>query len=90
MNRHLILLSSLLFLQIPSFPIQAASSIAQNSICKIEREDEFYSNKELQTLASKITVKVIGDNNSGSGTIIGKQGNNYLVLTNAHVLQGVN
>ncbi|MEO1374537.1 MAG: tetratricopeptide repeat-containing serine protease family protein, partial [Cyanobacteria bacterium J06635_10] len=91
MNRHLILLSSLLLLQIPTFTLKAApSSLAQNSICKIEREDEFYSTKELETLASRITVKVIGDNNSGSGTLIGKQGNNYLVLTNSHVIQGVN
>ncbi|MGB3637250.1 MAG: trypsin-like peptidase domain-containing protein [Rivularia sp. (in: cyanobacteria)] len=91
MNCHHYLLSSLLFLQIPTFPIEAAPlSIAQNSTCKIEREDEFYSTKELQTLANKITVKVIGDRNGGSGTLIGKQGNNYLVLTNSHVVQGVN
>ena len=91
MNRHLILISSLLLLQIPAIPIKAAyPPIAQNSICKIEQEDEFYSTKELQTLANKITVKVIGDNNGGSGTLIGKQGNNYLVLTNYHVVQGVN
>ncbi len=91
MNHKLILLSSLLLLQIPTIPIKAAPpSIAQNSICKIEREQEEYSTKELQTLANKITVKVIGDNNGGSGTLIGKQGNNYLVLTNSHVIQGVN
>ncbi|MDY6899359.1 MAG: tetratricopeptide repeat-containing serine protease family protein, partial [Cyanobacteriota bacterium] len=90
MNHKLILLSSLLLLQIPT-PIKAAPpSIAQNSICKIEREQEEYSTKELQTLANKITVKIIGDNNGGSGTLIGKQGNNYLVLTNSHVIQGVN
>ena len=91
MNRNLILISSLLLLQIPTLPIKAAPpSIAQNPTCQIEREEEFYSTKELQTLANKITVKVIGDNNGGSGTLIGKQGNNYLVLTNSHVVQGVN
>ncbi|MEO0843358.1 MAG: tetratricopeptide repeat protein [Cyanobacteria bacterium J06643_5] len=91
MNRKLILLSSLLLLQIPTIPIKAAPlSIAQNSICKIEREEEEYSTEELKILANKITVKVIGDNNGGSGTLIGKQGNNYLVLTNSHVVQGVN
>ncbi len=90
MNRNLIFLSSLLLLQIP-IPIKAApASIAQNSICRIEREEEFYSTKQLQTLANKITVKIIGDRNGGSGTLIGKQGNNYLVLTNSHVIQGVN
>ncbi|MEO1375512.1 MAG: tetratricopeptide repeat-containing serine protease family protein, partial [Cyanobacteria bacterium J06635_10] len=90
MNRNLIFLSFLLLLQIPAFPIKAAPpSIAQNSTCKIEHEDEFYSTKELQNLANKITVKVIGDRNGGSGTLIGKQGNNYLVVTNSHVIQGV-
>ncbi len=91
MNHNLILLSSLLLFQIPTVSIKAAPpSIAQNSICQIEREEEFYSTKELQTLANQITVKVIGDNNGGSGTLIGKQGNNYLVLTNSHVVRGVN
>jgi tetratricopeptide (TPR) repeat protein len=93
MNLNHYLLSSLLLLQIPTIPIKAAPpSIAHNSICKIEAEGEgeFYSTKELQTLANQITVKVIGDNNGGSGTLIGKQGNNYLVLTNSHVVQGVN
>ncbi|MGB6297665.1 MAG: serine protease [Rivularia sp. (in: cyanobacteria)] len=91
MNRHHYLISSLLLLQIPTIPIKAASpSTVKNSTCKIEREEEFYSTKELQTLANKITVKIIGDRNGGSGTLIGKQGNNYLVLTNSHVIQGVN
>ena len=94
MNRNLILIPSLLLLQIPTFPIQAASpSIAKNSICNIQIEDEIdgiYSTQELQALANKITVKVIGDNNGGSGTLIGKQGNNYLVLTNSHVVRGTN
>ncbi|MEL7243587.1 MAG: serine protease [Cyanobacteria bacterium J06573_2] len=91
MNRNLIFISFLLLFQIPSIPIKAASpSTVKNSTCKIEREDEFYSTEELQILANKITVKVIGDNNGGSGTLIGKQGNNYLVLTNSHVIQGVN
>ena len=94
MNYKLILIPSLLLLQIPTFPIQAASpSIAKNSICNIQIEDEIdgiYSTQELQALANKITVKVIGDNNGGSGTLIGKQGNNYLVLTNSHVVRGTN
>ncbi|MGF1675960.1 MAG: tetratricopeptide repeat protein [Rivularia sp. (in: cyanobacteria)] len=89
MNRNLILVSSLLLLQIPTSINAAPPSIAQNSTCKIEREEEEYSTKELQTLANKITVKVIGDNNGGSGTLIGKQGNSYLILTNYHVIQGV-
>ncbi len=61
-----------------------------NHICEIEREEELLSPQKMQTLASQITVKVTGDNNGGSGTFLGKQGNSYLVLTNAHVVRGVN
>jgi tetratricopeptide (TPR) repeat protein/S1-C subfamily serine protease len=35
-------------------------------------------------------LRVIGDNNGGSGTIFAKKGNSYLVVTNSHVLLGVN
>ena len=61
-----------------------------NNICEIESEEEFLSPQEMQTLANQITVKVTGDNNGGSGTFLAKQGNSYLVLTNAHVVRGVN
>ncbi|MFM6024740.1 MAG: serine protease, partial [Dolichospermum sp.] len=40
--------------------------------------------------AKQITVKIIGNNNGGSGTIFAQQGNSYLVVTNSHVLLGVN
>ncbi|MGK7933710.1 MAG: tetratricopeptide repeat protein [Microcystaceae cyanobacterium] len=33
-----------------------------------------------------ITVEITTNNNRGSGTLIGKQGNTYLVLTNNHVI----
>mgnify|MGYP001801848601 FL=1 len=61
-----------------------------NNICEIESEEDFLSPQQMQTLANKITVKVTGDNNGGSGTFLAKQGNSYLVLTNAHVVRGVN
>lgn len=50
----------------------------------------FLSAAEVKEIAKKITVKVIGDNNGGSGTLIAKKGDNYLVLTNARALRGVN
>ena len=96
MNRHIFLISSLLLLQFPTSAIEISSTnkvnaLSKQSYCQIEPENgEFLSNKQLQTLASQITVKVIGDNNGGSGTLIGKQGNNYLVVTNSHVMRGVN
>ena len=90
------ILSSLLLLQNPTFAAKSPHSVSQTATktpnCEIEPEEEEgeYSQQQLQTLASRITMRVIGDNNGGSGTIIGKRANRYLIVTNSHVIQGVN
>ncbi|HIK04961.1 MAG TPA: tetratricopeptide repeat protein [Trichormus sp. M33_DOE_039] len=95
MKKTIILITSLLFLPFPSFAIKTSSytvAKADNSTCEITAENGEtgeYSEQQLKTLASRITVRVRGDNNGGSGTLLGKQGNNYLVLTNSHVIRGV-
>ena len=35
--------------------------------------------------AQQITVRITANNNGGSGVLIAKKGNSYLILTNAHV-----
>ncbi|MBD2777460.1 tetratricopeptide repeat protein [Iningainema tapete] len=98
MNKIIALISSLLLLPFPVLAWEIGShSFSQvargNSNCEIEPENgesAEYSEKQLQTLASRITVRVIGDHNGGSGTILAKQGNTYLVVTNSHVIRGVN
>ncbi|MGB3208718.1 MAG: tetratricopeptide repeat protein [Crinalium sp.] len=45
---------------------------------------------KLRSLAQAITVKITTSDNGGSGTLIAKQGQTYLVLTNAHVVTGDN
>ncbi|MBD2212788.1 serine protease [Nostoc linckia FACHB-104] len=96
MNKFIALISTVLLLPYPTFALEIASNpssqpASESSYCQLEAENgEFLSEKQLQSLASKITVKVTGDNNGGSGTLLGKQGNSYLVLTNAHVVRGVN
>lgn len=52
---------------------------------------EKISDEKLKNIAKNITVKISDHNENsntqmGSGTIIGKQGDRYLVITNAHVL----
>jgi tetratricopeptide (TPR) repeat protein len=47
------------------------------------------SPEELQRLAAAITVKVIGGEAGGSGTIIRKVGSTYTVVTNQHVLRAI-
>ena len=46
------------------------------------------STRYLQKVAESITVKVISGNSNGSGTLIRKYGDNYIILTNHHVLTG--
>ncbi len=46
------------------------------------------STEYLQKVAESISVKVIAGNSNGSGTLIKKNGSNYAVLTNQHVLTG--
>ncbi|MBD2337483.1 serine protease [Calothrix sp. FACHB-156] len=96
MNKFIALVSTLLILPYPTLALEIASNpssqpASESSYCQLEAENgDLLSEKQLQSLASKITVKVTGDNNGGSGTLLGKQGNSYLVLTNAHVVRGVN
>ncbi|MBD2142794.1 tetratricopeptide repeat protein [Anabaena sp. FACHB-1250] len=98
MNRNLAIISSLLFLSFPPLTLaNVPHSLAQTitpATCNIKPDNpesgEYDSPQKLQTLAKQITVRVMGDNNSGSGTILAKKGNSYLVVTNSHVLLGVN
>ncbi|MBW4636158.1 MAG: serine protease [Iphinoe sp. HA4291-MV1] len=98
MNKTIVLIASLLFLPFPTFAVATSNiavsqAVSNTSSCEIKAENGEsgeYSEKQLQTLANHITVRVIGDNNGGSGTLLAKQGNTYLVLTNSHVVRGVN
>lgn len=97
MNKKILFISLLLLIQHPSLALQDANSVAQGvsdkSSCDVQPEKGEtgeYSDKQLQTLASRITVRIIGDNNGASGTIIARKGNNYLVLTNNHVIRDSN
>lgn len=42
---------------------------------------------KIQQIADSITVKVLSKNFLGSGTLLKKAGNSYIVITNAHVLR---
>ncbi|MBD2441669.1 tetratricopeptide repeat protein [Dolichospermum sp. FACHB-1091] len=51
-----------------------------------ETTKKVLSSAQLQDLAKSITVKVLTKNGSASGTLIAKNGNNYTILTNDHVI----
>lgn len=46
------------------------------------------SDNAVNAYAQEITVRIQTNNNQGSGTLLTKQNNQYLVLTNAHVIRG--
>jgi hypothetical protein len=93
MRYTIALICSLLFIPLSSLALESSSHSSEATLtdnCKIEPENgEFFDEKQMQSIASRITVRVMGDNNGGSGTVIAKQKNTYLVLTNAHVIRDV-
>ncbi|PNK04599.1 hypothetical protein CEP12_12725, partial [Cylindrospermopsis raciborskii S14] len=99
MKNKSILLSSLLitYLHAPALANSFntnSTNVNDASTCNIKPEKvnesgATYSKKQLEIIANQITVRVIGNNNYGSGTIISKRENSYLVLTNSHLLLGV-
>jgi S1-C subfamily serine protease len=82
MKSYLPIIASLFLVSTPLMPLVIASEIeiiAQNINPYIKNN-----------IAREISVKITSAENGGSGVIIGKQDNTYLVLTNNHVLRDVN
>ncbi len=77
-----ILLSTLLFVP-PALSLERTDPpdgrVAQNV------NSELLSPQEVRQTAQQITVRISSNNSGGSGVLIAKKGNSYLVLTNAHV-----
>ena len=48
-------------------------------------DSETLSPQAVRQTAQQITVRITANNNGGSGVLIAKKGNSYLILTNAHV-----
>jgi tetratricopeptide (TPR) repeat protein/S1-C subfamily serine protease len=57
-----------------------AAQIADNSSSQAESQTA-------QSVAAKVTVRIRVGQGFGSGVLLGKKGNTYLVLTNAHVVR---
>ncbi|MBD2140296.1 tetratricopeptide repeat protein [Anabaena sp. FACHB-1250] len=76
----LICTGSLLIVPQQLLLIPATQVTAQETTKKV------LSSAQLQDLAKSITVKILTKNGSASGTLIAKNGNNYTILTNDHVI----
>ena len=66
-----------------------AIQIAQTIDSELQQLDEAQDKDKVKAkvngIAKDITVRITSANNGGSGVLIAKKGNTYLVLTNAHV-----
>ena len=77
----LILLFSLLPQPGLTLVTPAAGNISNDRILTAQGDQALTEEQFLQ----RVTVKITSETNRGSGTIIAKKGDNYLILTNAHV-----
>ncbi len=80
-TRHLLIALSLSTFTIAN--ILHYTTLAQPNQSEIEP----LTTATAQQAAAKITVRIQAGESGGSGVIIGKKGNTYLVLTNAHVVR---
>ncbi|WP_310411869.1 tetratricopeptide repeat protein [Chamaesiphon sp. OTE_8_metabat_110] len=77
-----ILLSTLLFVP-PAWSLERVDT-SDGSIAQIA-DSEPLSPQAVRQTAQRITVRITANNSGGSGVLIAKKGNSYLILTNAHV-----
>ena len=65
----------------------SATQIVQKSDPELQQLDEAQkqASTKVDRIAKDITVRISSANNGGSGVLIAKKGNTYLILTNAHV-----
>jgi tetratricopeptide (TPR) repeat protein/S1-C subfamily serine protease len=83
MKTATILIASLLLTHIP---LQLATAQATPPDTQIE-PGSLLTPQQVQQRAKNITVRITSENNGGSGVIIAKKGDKYLILTNAHVVR---
>jgi tetratricopeptide (TPR) repeat protein/S1-C subfamily serine protease len=83
MQTAAILIASLVLTHIP---LQLATAQAIPPDTRIAQEG-LLTPQEVQQRAKNITVRITSENNGGSGVIIAKKGDKYLILTNAHVVR---
>jgi S1-C subfamily serine protease len=84
-TRHLLIalsISTFTIANIPQYTILAQPDRPE--------EPESLTTTTAQQVAAKITVRIQVGQSGGSGVIIGKKANTYLVLTNAHVVRDPN
>ncbi|MFM6104687.1 MAG: trypsin-like peptidase domain-containing protein [Sphaerospermopsis kisseleviana] len=97
MKRQIAIISCLLLLPYPVSAIETQIKTTKltpiSQKCKLQPADPLngiYSNRQLETIAKQITVRVRDKERGASGTIFARKGNSYLVVTNSHVVRRIN
>jgi tetratricopeptide (TPR) repeat protein/S1-C subfamily serine protease len=98
MKLHLAIITCIFLLPLPVLGEITHSKTSKPPIpdkCQLKQEDQdpetgAYSETQLQQLVRQITVKVRGERDVASGTILAQAGNSYLVVTNSHVVRRIN
>jgi tetratricopeptide (TPR) repeat protein len=85
-NPYMAWITSLVLLS-TSMPVMALSP-AQAKPAGIEGMAQTAPEETLEQIAQRATVRIVTGQNKGSGTIIAKRDNTYLILTNSHVVRG--
>jgi tetratricopeptide (TPR) repeat protein/S1-C subfamily serine protease len=85
-NPSIALISSLLLLS-ASMPVMAISPTHLKPV-GIKGMAQTAPEETLEQIAQRATVRIVTGQNKGSGTIISKRNNTYLILTNSHVVRG--
>jgi tetratricopeptide (TPR) repeat protein/S1-C subfamily serine protease len=87
MSNPYIAWASCLVLLSTSTPVMAISP-AHPKPAGMEGMAQTAPEETLEQIAQRATVRIVIGQNKGSGTLIGKRGNIYLVLTSSHVVRG--
>ena len=98
MKRQIAMISCLLLLPYPVSATETQTKTTKlltqtSQRCKLQPanpENGIYSDRQLQTIAKQITVRVRDKERGASGTIFARKGNSYLVVTNSHVVRRIN
>jgi tetratricopeptide (TPR) repeat protein/S1-C subfamily serine protease len=85
-NPYIAWMSGLVMLS-ASMPVMAINPTHSKPV-SIEGMAQTAPEETLEQIAQRATVRIFTGQNKGSGTIISKRDNTYLILTNSHVVRG--
>jgi len=74
------------YVMLSLFSCLVSTTIPFKAFAEIPHSSLIVNSSSIESLARGLSVRVLTDKGSGSGVIVKKQGNNYIILTNDHVI----